>query len=385
MIRSRSVLSSGGLRQYLGLGITVTLGAALALLSGCEQKKEAPPAPSASSAQAATPKEATPAPKPAATVDRSLLAAFSVLPARMVSPTAPITDDQIALGKQLYFENRISKGQAISCNTCHGLDTYGVDNKPTSPGHKGQLGARNSPTVYNAALHVAQFWDGRAKDVEAQALGPILNPVEMSMASDKAVLEVLKSMPEYEAAFKKAFPADKEPISYTNVGKAIGAFERTLVTPSRWDKYLGGDDSALTDEEKAGLAKFLDVGCNTCHAGAAVGGRDFKKLGQAKAWPTELKDNGRFDVTKDEADRFFFKVPSLRNVDKTAPYFHDGSVKTLDEAVTLMARHQLGKELAADDVKNIVAFLKSLTGELPKIEKPTLPKSTAKTPKADAN
>jgi cytochrome c peroxidase len=203
------------------------------------------------------------------------------------------------------------------------------------------------------------------------------------MKDEAAVLAVLRSMPEYVAAFKKTFPADKEPLTYANVGKAIGAFERTLVTPSRWDKYLAGDDSALTAAERAGLAKFLDVGCSTCHTGPAVGGRDFKKLGQAKPWPTELKDVGREAITKDPADKYVFKVPSLRNVDKTAPYFHDGSVKTLDEAVKLMATHQLGKDLSAADVASIVTFLKSLTGELPKVESPELPKSTAKTPKAD--
>jgi cytochrome c peroxidase len=341
---------------------------------GCEEKKAPPPPPA----------PAAPAPKEAAIViDRALLGAYAALPEKMTPTGGTISDDAVALGKQLYFETRLSKNQDISCNSCHGLGTYGVDSKPTSPGHKGQLGSRNSPTVYNAALHGAQFWDGRAKDVEAQALGPILNPVEMAMKDEAAVLTVLRSMPEYVAAFKKAFPAEKEPLSYANVGKAIGAFERTLVTPSRWDKYLGGDDSALTNAERAGLAKFLDVGCNTCHIGAAVGGRDFKKLGQAKAWPTEIKDNGRFDVTKDAADKNFFKVPSLRNIEKTGPYFHDGSVKTLDEAVKLMARHQLGKELSTEEVESIVTFLKSLTGELPKSDKPELPKSTPKTPKAD--
>ncbi len=349
------------------------------LAAGCESKKEAPPS---SAVPPAASKEATRTAAPV-TIDRALLNAFAVLPETMAAPTGAATPEAVALGKQLYFETRLSKNQDISCNTCHGLDTYGVDNKPTSPGHKGQLGARNSPTVYNAALHVSQFWDGRAKDVEAQALGPILNPVEMAMKDEAAVLAVLRSIPEYVAAFKAAFPADKDPLTYANVGKAIGAFERTLVTPSRWDKYLGGDDAALTEKERAGLAKFLDVGCNTCHAGPAVGGRDFKKLGNVKAWPSEIKDSGRFDVTKDPADKNVFKTPSLRNIEKTAPYFHDGSVKTLEEAVKLMATHQLGKDLSDADVESIVTFLKSLTGELPKIEKPELPKSTAKTPKAD--
>lgn len=358
------------------LGIS-TLALTALVAAACDKKEAPPPTPTTPTPEAVAPKEAV------VNVNRALLNAFTVLPANMAKPGSPITDDAVTLGKQLYFDPRLSKSQEISCNTCHGLDTYGVDNKPTSPGHKGQLGVRNSPTVYNAALHIAQFWDGRAKDVEEQALGPILNPVEMSMKDEASVLTVIRSMPEYVASFKKVFPADKDPVTYANVGKAIGAFERTLVTPSRWDKYLAGDDGALTKEEKAGLAKFLDVGCNTCHASTAVGGRDFKLLGQAKAWPTEIKDNGRFDATKDPADKHFFKVPSLRNVEKTAPYFHDGSVKTLEEAVKLMATHQLGKDLSNADVASIVTFLKSLTGELPKIEKPELPKSTAKTPKAD--
>ena len=367
-------------RSPVSLGSLLVPLLASCLAAGCE-KKEAPPDPSVAPVAS---KEATQAAAPV-TIDRALLNAFSVLPETMTSPTAASSPEAIALGKQLYFETRLSKNQDLSCNSCHGLETYGVDNKPTSPGHKGQLGARNSPTVYNAALHATQFWDGRAKDVEAQALGPILNPVEMAMKDEAAVLAVLKSIPEYVAAFKAAFPGDKEPLTYANVGKAIGAFERTLVTPSRWDKYLAGDDSALTEKERAGLAKFLDVGCNTCHAGAAVGGRDFKKLGQVKAWPSEIKDDGRFEVTKDPADKNVFKVPSLRNIEKTAPYFHDGSVKTLEEAVKLMGTHQLGKDLSDADVESIVTFLKSLTGELPKIEKPELPKSTAKTPKPDPN
>lgn len=353
--------------------LSIPLGLLLLASTGCESKKEQPPPPTAAPA----PKEAMKAAP--VTIDRTLLNAFAALPETMNK--GPVTAEVIGLGKQLYFETRLSKNQDISCNSCHGLDTYGVDNKPTSTGHKGQLGTRNSPTVYNAALHVAQFWDGRAKDVEAQALGPILNPVEMAMKTEGDVLDVLRSIPEYVAAFKAAFPADKDPVTYPHVGTAIGAFERTLLTPSRFDKYLAGDDAALTDKERAGLAKFLDVGCNTCHAGAAVGGRDFKKLGQVKAWPTEIKDNGRFDTTKDPADKNVFKVPSLRNIEKTGPYFHDGSVKTLDEAVKLMAKHQLGKDLSDAEVENIVAFLDSLTGELPKIDKPTLPKSTAKTPK----
>ncbi|MCL2725755.1 MAG: cytochrome-c peroxidase [Polyangiaceae bacterium] len=357
----------------------LVLGASFVAL-GCEEKKAVP--------TSTAPKEATSVMSESAhpktgTINRAALAAFAPLPSTMLPASGSISDDEVALGKKLYFDPRLSKNQDISCNTCHLLDKYGVDGTPTSTGHKGQHGTRNAPTVYNAALHSLQFWDGRAKDVEEQALGPILNPVEMAMKNQDAVLAVLKSIPEYVTEFKKAFPADKDPVTYANVGKAIGAFERTLTTPSRWDKYLAGDDHALTEEERAGLAKFLETGCNACHTGVDVGGREFMKLGQAKPWPTEIEDNGRFDVTKDPADKHLFKVPSLRNVEKTAPYFHNGSVKTLDEAVKLMATHQLGKDLSTEDVASIVTFLKSLTGELPKLEKPELPKSTAGTPKAD--
>ena len=264
------------------------------------------------------------------------------------------------------------------------LDAYGVDNKPTSPGHKGQLGGRNSPTSYNAALHFVQFWDGRAADVEAQAKGPVLNPVEMAMASEEAVVDVLRSIPGYKDAFKAAFPADEPPITYDNMAKAIGAFERGLVTKnSRFDKYLGGDAAALTDEEKAGLDLFVSTGCTTCHMGATMGGQMYQKIGVVH--PYETMDMGRKEVTQQDADEKMFKVPSLRNIDKTGPYFHDGKVETLEEAVRLMAHHQLGKELQADEIAKIVAFLKTATGELPTeyIAKPTLPESGPKTPKAD--
>jgi cytochrome c peroxidase len=355
----------------------------VALALGCEDKKPTPTPQGAGSAAVTAAPSASAAAK-VVTVDKALLNAYDKLPAKFESAGNPITDEKVALGKMLYFETRLSKSQTISCNSCHDVDKFGVDGEPTSKGHKDQRGGRNSPTVYNAAGHIAQFWDGRAKDVEEQAVGPILNPIEMAMKDDKAVIAVLASMPEYPAAFKKAFPTDKDPLTYPNVGKAIGAFERTLVTPSRWDKYIGGDDSALTDTEKAGFLAFTNTGCNTCHAGSLFGGREYKKLGLAKPWPTEVKDQGRFEATKDAADKGHFKVPSLRNIEKTAPYMHDGSIKSLDEMVKLMARHQLTKELSDDEVKSIVAFLKTLTGEPAKITKPELPKSGPKTPKPDA-
>jgi cytochrome c peroxidase len=222
--------------------------------------------------------------------------------------------------------------------------------------------------------------------LEDQAKGPILNPVEMAMPDEAAVVKVLKSMPEYVDAFKKAFPDGGDAVTYDNMAKAIGAFERKLVTPSRFDKWLGGDDKALADVEVRGFSKFLALGCPTCHYGVAVGGETYQKLGLVKPWPDE-KDLGRFVVTKKDIDHMKFRVPSLRNIEKTGPYFHRGQVKTLEEAVTFMAWHQLGKELKDQEVKELVAFLKCLTGTLPGdyIKEPKLPESTADTPKADPN
>jgi cytochrome c peroxidase len=291
--------------------------------------------------------------------DTSWKAAFAPLPEVADSKENPITPAKVALGKRLYLDTRLSKDETISCNSCHNLKTFGVDNEPTSPGHKGQRGGRNSPTSFNAALHATQFWDGRAATVEKQALGPILNPGEMAMPSEAVVIERLKKDKSYPKEFAAAFPSDKEPISYANVGNAIGAFERTLITPSRFDQFLKGDDNALTPEEKKGAQAFVQTGCIACHNGATLGGMMFQKLGLVKPYPT--KDMGRFEVTKNEADKMMFKVPSLRNVAKTGPYFHDGSVKTLEEAVSQMAEYQLGKQLTPDQVKEIVTFLNSLT------------------------
>lgn len=317
-------------------------------------------------------------------VDAAKLKLFKPLPDKAeVAPGTPETE-RVALGRMLYYEPRLSKGHDIACNDCHMLDKYGVDNKPTSDGHKGQKGDRNSPTVYNAALHFAQFWDGRAANVEEQAKGPILNPVEMAMPDEKRVIAVLKTIPGYVTAFKAAFPDQKDPINYDNIAISIGAFERGLVTPSRWDKFLKGDAAALTNEEKAGFNAFLEAGCQTCHMGVLVGGNLYQKLGLAKAYP-ELTDEGRAKVTKQEGDKFFFKVPSLRNIDKTGPYFHDGKVVTLDESVKQMGEYQLGAPLKDEQVKAITAWLKSLTGEIPAdyIKKPELPPSGPNTPKAD--
>jgi cytochrome c peroxidase len=299
--------------------------------------------------------------------DSSWKAIFAPLPDTASSSTNPANDAKIALGRSLYFDTRLSKDQKISCNSCHKLDTFGVDNEPTSPGHKGQRGGRNSPSVYNAALHVTQFWDGRAADVEAQALGPILNPIEMAMPSEAVVLGRLKKDQKTVDAFKASFPGEADPVTYKNLGQAIGAFERILLTPSRFDDFLKGKEDALSAQEKKGGELFVKTGCVACHNGATIGGQMYQKLGLVKEYDT--KDMGRFAVTKQEADKKFFKVPSLRNVAKTGPYFHDGSVKTLDQAVSIMAEYQLGKQLSKEEVTDIVAFLGSLTGDTSKYVK----------------
>ncbi|MDV6345492.1 cytochrome-c peroxidase [Nitrosomonas sp. Is37] len=267
----------------------------------------------------------------------------------------------IKLGRILYMDPRLSVNDKIACNSCHLLNKFGVDNEPTSPGHEGKRGGRNAPTTLNAALHIAQFWDGRAKDVEEQALGPILNPIEMGMPSEAAVINKLKKIDEYKELFPQAFKDEKEPFQYKNVGKAIGAFERTLLTPSRFDEFLKGNENALKEDEKRGLKKFIDMGCVHCHNGVAIGGNSFKKLGIVE--PYETKDMGRYEVTGIEIDKKVFKVPSLRNITKTGPYFHDGSVKTLDQAIREMAEHQLGQEVDDQFVKDVKAFLGSLTAK----------------------
>ena len=325
--------------------------------------------------------------KPAeVTVDPVKLQLFQPLPEAVPSSANPLTDEKIALGRMLYYETRLSKSQTIACNSCHDLGTYGVDGQETSDGHKGQKGDRNSPTVYNAAGHFVQFWDGRAADVEAQAKGPVMNPVEMAMPSEKQVIGVLKSMPGYLEAFKKAFPEEKDPISYDNMAKAIGAFERKLVTPSRWDKFLAGDQAALTQEEKIGFNDYMEAGCQACHAGVYLGGNQYQRLGAVKPWP-DTSDPGREKVTKNEADRMVFKVPSLRNIEKTGPYYHNGMVEKLEDAISRMAEYQLGKSLTPEKVNSIATFLKALTGDVPAeyIKAPELPKSTAKTPKAEVD
>lgn len=289
----------------------------------------------------------------------------------------------VELGKALYFDPRLSQSHNISCNTCHQIGLGGVDMLPTSIGHKWQHGARNSPTVLNSIFNIAQFWDGRAADLAAQAGGPIQNPVEMATSHQDAI-DTLKGIPGYEKLFKAAFPSEKDPITIGNVEDAIAAFEATLITPNApFDKFLRGDENALTSEQREGLQLFMSKGCSTCHSGINVGGQMYAPFGVVEKPGAELlppKDKGRFDVTKTASDEYVFRVPPLRNVELTPPYFHSGKAWDLRQAVAVMGNSQLGEKLTDSEITKITAFLRSLTGDQPKVTYPILPPSDASTP-----
>ncbi len=286
---------------------------------------------------------------------------FGVLPEKMPGSEND-NEDIIALGKKLYFETALSANRTQSCNTCHDIiEKAGVDNKKTSDGAvHGKVGRRNSPTVLNAGYQFAQFWDGRAKDLKEQAKGPILNPDEMAMPTEKEAEKRISQLPEYMDLFKKAFPNAKKQITYDNIAEAIAAFERTLISKSRFDNYIAGNQTALSNEEKVGLKTFIEVGCITCHTGPLFGGNIYQKAGLVHPYEN-TEDLGRYEVTKVESDKYMFKVPILRNVILTFPYFHDGAVATIDEAVKKMAYLNLGKDLKPEEISAIVKFLGSLT------------------------
>jgi cytochrome c peroxidase len=286
---------------------------------------------------------------------------FSPLPDAMPGSEKD-TSERIALGKKLYFEKRLSVNDSQSCASCHRLEDgfAGVDNLATSPGAKGELGTRNSPTVLNAGWQDSQFWDGRAEDLVEQAKGPILNPVEMGMPDEQAVEKKIQGIAEYRDAFARAFPGDDPAITYQNIAEAIAAFERTLITPARFDDFLNGEAGALSEAEQRGLNAFLKLDCKSCHDGKLLGGETYEPLGKENPYENQA-DQGMYTLTKDEDDRMFFKVAPLRNVALTAPYFHDGKIKTLDEAVRKMAWLQLDEELADQQVSDITGFLKALT------------------------
>jgi len=297
-----------------------------------------------------------------------------------------INEDQAILGHKLWFDPRLSSSHVISCNSCHNLSIGGSDNVTTSIGHGWQKGPRNSPTVLNAVFNAAQFWDGRAKDLQEQAKGPVQASVEMNSTPER-VEATLKSIPEYVAEFTKAFPKDKDPVSFDNMAYALEAFEVSLTTPnSSFDRFLKGDDKALDAQQKEGLALFMDAGCIACHNGVNVGGQSYFPFGVIKKPGADTlpeDDKGRFAVTNTAADEYVFRAAPLRNIALTPPYFHSGEVWDLEQAVAIMGDSQLGRQLKDDEVKAITAFLHSLTGELPQVAYPLLPASTATTPKPE--
>lgn len=276
---------------------------------------------------------------------------------------------KVVLGKHLFFDTRLSGEGNISCNSCHDLKTYGVDNKRFSPGDApGTIGGRNSPTVFHASLHKMQFWDGRAADVEEQAGGPILNPLEHNIKDEQQLVDRLKEVELYQELFAKAY-GDQDPITFDNLTNAIGAFERTLIPESRFDEYLEGDQSALNTQEKKGLKAFIDSGCITCHSGPALGGQMLQKFGLFhdywKHTESEDIDLGLFDISERESEKYFFKVPGLRNIVHTGPYFHDGSVEDLSASVKIMGKLQRNVDLTDDEIDDIVAFFGSLSSDIP--------------------
>ncbi len=299
-------------------------------------------------------------------------------PIQPIEPAQGINKAMAELGKKLYFDPRLSKSGFISCNSCHNLSMGGTDNLKTSIGDHWQQGPINAPTVLNSSMNLAQFWDGRAKDLKAQAGGPIANPGEMAF-THKLAVEVLESIPAYTTEFKQVF--GKEGVDIDKITDAIAEFEKTLVTPnSRFDKWLNGDKKALTADEVAGYNLFKNSGCTACHNGPAVGGNSFQKMGVVEPYKAKSPAEGLVAVTGKDADRFKFKVPTLRNVEMTYPYFHDGEAETLTEAVDIMGRLQLGKKFSKEENAKIVAFLKTLTGDQPSFRLPILPPSTDKTP-----
>jgi cytochrome c peroxidase len=303
----------------------------------------------------------------------AMFSLFGVLPKEAPPLNYQMSDALTALGKVLFYESRLSVNRLQSCNSCHDLTGFGMDAIPVSKGHDGLPVKRNAPTVYNAALHIAQFWDGRSPSVEEQAKAPILSSGEMGMLDPEQVERTLKSIPGYQPLFAAAFPGDPNPITFDHVAQAVGAFERRLITPARFDRFLAGDYSQLNEQEQRGFATFAELGCPNCHVGTTVGGLQFKKLGEKEPYP--LEDVGRYAISNLESDRYVFKVPSLRNVAKTAPYLHDGSIQTLEEMIALMARYQLGRTVTPEQIADIVAFLHTLTGEIPReyVAPPALP------------
>ncbi|WP_306736304.1 cytochrome-c peroxidase [Marimonas arenosa] len=295
----------------------------------------------------------------------------------------PITPAKIDLGKALFFDPRMSASGVFSCNSCHNLATGGDDNMPTSIGHGWQKGPRNSPTVLNSVFNEAQFWDGRAEDLKAQAKGPVQAGVEMANTPEN-VVATLNSMPQYVHWFKESFPDETDPVTFDNFAKAIEAYEATLTTPAPFDAWLNGDDNAMSAEQLAGLELFMDKGCASCHNGVNLGGNGYYPFGLIEKPGADILpegDKGRYAVTETADDEYVFRASPLRNIDQTAPYFHSGLVWDLKVAVQIMGESQLGEDLSDDEADKIVAFLGSLTGEVPEVTYPVLPAETAATPR----
>jgi len=320
----------------------------------------------------------------AQTLRDSALEIFKPLPSTVPAvKDNPVTPAKIDLGKALFFDPRLSASGVFSCYSCHNLTTGGDDNMETSVGHGWQKGPRNAPTALNAVLNEAQFWDGRAEDLKAQAKGPVQAGVEMANTPDN-VVATLKSMPAYVTGFTAAFPDEPDPVSFDNMARAIEAFEATLITPAPFDAWLNGDDNALTPEAQAGLALFIDKGCSSCHSGVNVGGHGYYPFGLVEKPGADVLppgDKGRFAVTETADDAYVFRAAPLRNIALTAPYFHSGKVWDLSVAVEIMAESQLGEALKPEETAQLVAFLDSLTGTLPTITLPRLPSETATTPR----
>lgn len=297
-----------------------------------------------------------------------------------------VTQEKIDLGLWLFFDPRLSRSHVISCNTCHNIGTGGADNVPTSIGHGWQKGPRNSPTVFNSVFNAAQFWDGRAADLMEQAKGPVQASVEMNNTPAQ-VERTLRSIPEYVAAFGRAFPGQAQPVTFDNMARAIEAFETTLVTPdSRFDAFLAGDDAALDTTQRQGLSLFINKGCIACHSGVNFGGQAYFPFGVIQRPGAEVlppDDKGRFTVTNTASDEYVFRAAPLRNVALTAPYFHSGEVWDLKQAVAIMGSSQLGQTLSDAEAEAIATFLETLTGTQPRVEYPILPRSTATTPKPE--
>ncbi len=295
----------------------------------------------------------------------------------------PATPEKVELGRMLYFEPRLSASSLISCQTCHNVGLAGADLQETSVGHGWQKGPRNAPTTFNAVFNTAQFWDGRAKDLAEQAKGPVQASVEMNNTPEQAVA-TLKSLPEYVQLFAKAFPDQAEPLNFDNMARAIEVFEATLITPEApFDRYLKGDDKALTKGQLEGLQLFMDKGCGSCHNGINLGGNGYFPFGVVEKPGSDVlppEDTGRFQVTKTESDQYVFRAPSLRNIAITQPYFHSGKVWKLSDAVAIMGSAQLGANLDAGQVERIDEFLGTLTGKQPRVEHPVLPPSREATP-----